>query len=86
MLCTPEIADAEFRRARLWEDELWRLSAVLQGPVPGFAHLEPKRHIPFITDLDGREDVLAKGQALAGNDILHAELLRLIKAAGRQAG
>ena len=55
MLCVPEIADAEFRRARLWEDELWRLSAVLQGPVPGFAHLEPKRHIPTIADLDGPE-------------------------------
>jgi diadenosine tetraphosphate (Ap4A) HIT family hydrolase len=55
MLCVPEIADAEFVRARLWEDELWRLSAVLRGPVPGFAHLEPKRHIPFITDLDGPE-------------------------------
>jgi diadenosine tetraphosphate (Ap4A) HIT family hydrolase len=55
MLCRPEIADAEFRRTRLWEDDLWRLSAVLQGPVPGFAHLEPKRHIPFVTDLDGAE-------------------------------
>ncbi|MGY1802280.1 HIT family protein [Blastococcus sp. SYSU D00922] len=55
MLCVPELADAEFGRARLWEDELWRLSAVLQGPVPGFAHLEPKRHIPFVTDLDGAE-------------------------------
>jgi diadenosine tetraphosphate (Ap4A) HIT family hydrolase len=57
MLCAPAIADAEFGRARLWEDDLWRLSAVLQGPVPGFAHLEPKRHIPFITDLDGPEAV-----------------------------
>ena len=57
MLCAPEVADAEFRRARLWEDELWRLSAVLRGPVPGFAHLEPKRHIPFLTDLDGPEAV-----------------------------
>jgi diadenosine tetraphosphate (Ap4A) HIT family hydrolase len=55
LLCVPELADAEFRRARLWEDELWRLSAVLQGPIPGFAHLEPKRHIPFVTDLDGPE-------------------------------
>jgi diadenosine tetraphosphate (Ap4A) HIT family hydrolase len=23
--------------------------------VPGFAHLEPKRHIPYVTDLDGAE-------------------------------
>lgn len=25
------------------------------GPVPGFAHLEPVRHIPHVTDLDGPE-------------------------------
>ena len=55
VLCVPELADAEFGRARLWEDGLWRLSAVLQGAVPGFAHLEPKRHIPNICDLDGPE-------------------------------
>ena len=57
MLCRPEIADARFGRARVWEDDLWRLSAVLQGPVPGFAHLEPKRHIRFVTELDGPEAV-----------------------------
>jgi diadenosine tetraphosphate (Ap4A) HIT family hydrolase len=57
MLCVPELADEHFTRARLWEDDLWRLSAVLQGAIAGFAHLEPKRHIPFITDLDGREAV-----------------------------
>jgi diadenosine tetraphosphate (Ap4A) HIT family hydrolase len=55
MLCRPEVADAQFSRTRVWEDHLWRLSAVLQGPVPGFAHLEPKRHIPYVTDLDGPE-------------------------------
>ena len=57
MLCRPELADDYFHRVRLWEDKLWRLSAVLQGPIPGFAHLEPRRHIPFITDLDGDEAV-----------------------------
>jgi len=55
MLCRPEIADAFFTRVRLWEDEHWRLSAVLQGAILGFAHLETRRHIPFITDLDGPE-------------------------------
>jgi hypothetical protein len=53
MLCEPQVADAYFRRVRLWEDALWRLSAVMQGPIPGFAHLEPRRHIPFISDLGG---------------------------------
>lgn len=57
MLCVPGLADAHFRRERLWEDDLWRLSAVLRGPIPGFSHLEPRRHIPFITDLDGPEAV-----------------------------
>jgi diadenosine tetraphosphate (Ap4A) HIT family hydrolase len=55
MLCVPEIADRFFDRVRIWEDELWRLSAVLRGPIPGFAHLEPRRHIPYVTDLDGPE-------------------------------
>lgn len=55
MLCRPEIADELFPRMRLWEDEHWRLSAVLQGPVLGFAHLETRRHVPFVTDLDGPE-------------------------------
>jgi diadenosine tetraphosphate (Ap4A) HIT family hydrolase len=55
MLCRPEVADAFFTRMRLWQDEHWRLSAVLQGPIAGFAHLETRRHVPFITDLDGPE-------------------------------
>ena len=55
LLCHPAAADAAFDRVRLWEDDLWRLSAVLRGPIPGFAHLEPRRHIPFVTDLDGAE-------------------------------
>jgi diadenosine tetraphosphate (Ap4A) HIT family hydrolase len=55
LLCRVDDADAFFGRRRVWEDELWRLSVVLNGPVVGFAHLEPHRHIPFITDLDGPE-------------------------------
>lgn len=57
MLCTVEEADAFFDRERVWHDELWRLSVVRRGAVAGFAHLEPHRHIPFITDLDGPEAV-----------------------------
>jgi diadenosine tetraphosphate (Ap4A) HIT family hydrolase len=65
MLCAPELADREFDRVRLWQDDLWRLSAVLRGPIPGFAHLEPRRHIPYITDLDGPE-AITFGPVLAG--------------------
>ncbi|NJC66257.1 hypothetical protein HC028_17355 [Planosporangium flavigriseum] len=48
-------ADAFFNRRRVWQNEYWRLSVVLHGAVVGLAHLEPHRHIPFITDLDGPE-------------------------------
>jgi diadenosine tetraphosphate (Ap4A) HIT family hydrolase len=55
LLCRPGDADAYFNRRRVWADEHWRLSIVLHGAVVGFTHLEPHRHIPFITDLDGPE-------------------------------
>jgi diadenosine tetraphosphate (Ap4A) HIT family hydrolase len=55
LLCRVEEADAFFGRQRVWEDDYWRISVVLHGAVPGFTHLEPHRHIPFITDLDGAE-------------------------------
>src|SRR5262249_27862653 len=37
----------------------------------------------FVSDLDGGDDMLAKGHTLAGNDPMHGELLRLIKSAAR---
>jgi diadenosine tetraphosphate (Ap4A) HIT family hydrolase len=55
LLCRPGDADAFFQRVRVWQDAHWRLSVLLRGPVAGFAHLEPHRHIPFVTDLDGPE-------------------------------
>jgi diadenosine tetraphosphate (Ap4A) HIT family hydrolase len=55
LLCRVSDADAYFGRRRVWQDEHWRLSVVLHAAVVGFAHLEPHRHIPFITDLDGPE-------------------------------
>lgn len=55
LLCRVSEADAFFPRQRVWENDIWRLSVVLQGAIAGFAHLEPRRHIPFITDLDGDE-------------------------------
>ncbi len=39
----------------------------------------------FVSDLDGGEAVLAKGQVAAGNDTMHRELLRLLKEAGKEA-
>ena len=57
LLCRPTDADREFSRVRVWRDDLWRLSVVLAGPILGFAHLEPIRHIPHVTDLDGAEAV-----------------------------
>ncbi len=55
ILCDPERASAELFRAVVWEDDLWRLSTTVSGSVPGFSYLEPKRHIPHLTDLEGSE-------------------------------
>jgi diadenosine tetraphosphate (Ap4A) HIT family hydrolase len=55
-LCRGPEGDEELLRAQVWEDDLWRLTTSVSGdPVLGFSYLEPKRHIPFITDLDGDE-------------------------------
>ena len=55
LLCDVGRADEVFDRVRVWDDGRWRLSVVRRGPVAGFAHLEPHRHIPYVTDLDGAE-------------------------------
>ena len=39
----------------VWQDELWRLTMSLEAEVLGFSYLEPKRHIPHVTDLGGEE-------------------------------
>jgi len=39
----------------------------------------------FVTDLDGGDNILAKGHVAAGNDTMHRELLRLLKEAGKEA-
>ena len=64
LLCDVAAADAAFDRIRVYDDGLWRLSVVRGGPVAGFAHLEPHRHIPYISDLDGPE-ALTFGPVLA---------------------
>jgi len=57
VLCDPVRAERELMRSTVWEDEIWRLSTTLFGAVPGFSYLEPKRHVPHITDLAGAEAV-----------------------------
>lgn len=54
-ICAEPGIDQEFERVPVWEDALWRLTISIAAEVPGFAYLEPKRHIPHITDLDGAE-------------------------------
>jgi diadenosine tetraphosphate (Ap4A) HIT family hydrolase len=81
MLCDVARADEFFDRVRAWDDGRWRLSVVLQGAVPGFAHLEPHRHLRDVTELDGPEadtfgHVLARVTAAlrdaAGADLTYA--------------
>jgi diadenosine tetraphosphate (Ap4A) HIT family hydrolase len=55
LICRGVAGDAEFQRIEVWQDSLWRLTVSLAAEVPGFAYLEPKRHIRDITELDGAE-------------------------------
>lgn len=55
IICRGRDADPELGREEVWEDDLWRLTTAIQGETFGFSYLEPKRHIPHITDLDGDE-------------------------------
>ncbi|MGA7847425.1 MAG: HIT family protein [Thermoplasmata archaeon] len=55
ILCRGASGDTELGRVQVWEDSLWRLSMATEGEVPGFSYLEPKRHVPHITDLEGEE-------------------------------
>jgi diadenosine tetraphosphate (Ap4A) HIT family hydrolase len=81
LLCRPDEADRFFRRTRVWADGRWRLSVLGHGPIVGFAHLEPVRHIPYVTDLDGPEagtfgPVLARVtsalRAVTGAELIYA--------------
>ncbi|MFZ1920804.1 MAG: inositol monophosphatase family protein, partial [Xanthobacteraceae bacterium] len=37
----------------------------------------------FVSDCDGHEAILSKGEIVAGNDTMHRELLRLLKEASK---
>jgi len=54
-MCRGAAADPELDRIQVWEDDHWRLTVALAAEVSGFAYLEPKRHIRYITELDGAE-------------------------------
>lgn len=56
-LCLGPAGDQALGRVEVWRDELWRLTTSV-GPgnvTAGFSYLEPRRHIPAVTDLDGAE-------------------------------
>jgi diadenosine tetraphosphate (Ap4A) HIT family hydrolase len=83
-ICRGDAFDTEFGRTLVWQDDVWRLSTNVQAPILGFSYLEPRRHIPFITDLDGPE-AASFGPTLAavtsllkretGADIVYALIL-----------
>lgn len=55
VLCRGADADPELMRTEVWSDELWRLTTATEAEVPGFSYLEPRRHVPYVTELDGPE-------------------------------
>lgn len=64
ILCRGAAADQELSVVQVWEDRYWRMTMSLDAEVLGFCYLEPKRHIPHITDLDG-EEAKTLGEVLA---------------------
>src|ERR687883_177622 len=65
ILCRGAEADQELGVVQVWEDSYWRMTTSLDAEVLGFSYLEPKRHIRYITDLDG-EEASTFGEVLAG--------------------
>lgn len=66
-------ADDQFKRVEVWSDERWRLTTSTYGMVKGLCYLEPKRHIGYITELDGAEAAdFGKVMALVTNAIKSA--------------
>jgi diadenosine tetraphosphate (Ap4A) HIT family hydrolase len=55
VLCDGDAAAAALNRVVVWEDALWRLSMSRRGYTTGFGYLEPKRHVAYVTDLEGEE-------------------------------
>lgn len=83
LLCRWADADREFSRVEVWADDLWRVTTSLVAPVRGFSYLEPKRHIPYVTDLDGAEAASLGGtlarvttalRAVTGADLVYVNV------------
>ncbi len=55
ILCQGTDGDKQLERDEVWSDALWRLTVARSAEVPGFAYLEPRRHIPSIAELEGEE-------------------------------
>ena len=64
VICRGTAGDAELQRIQVWEDSLWRLTVSLDAEILAFSYLEPNRHIPHITDLDG-DEARTLGEVLA---------------------
>src|SRR5690349_3191689 len=64
ILCRGAAGDQELGVVQVWEDPYWRMTTSFDAEVLGFSYLEPKRHIPYITDLDG-EEARTLGKVLA---------------------
>ena len=64
VICRGSAGDPELQRIQVWEDSLWRLTLSLDAEVLAFSYLEPKRHIPYVTDVDG-EEARTFGEVLA---------------------
>lgn len=55
VLCAGSSMDHALMVEEVWADDLWRLTTVRVGELAGYSYLSPRRHIPYITDLDGEE-------------------------------
>ncbi len=55
VICRGTEGDAELSRVEVWSDAQWRLTTAIPSEIAGFSYLEPRRHMPHITDLDGEE-------------------------------
>lgn len=49
------LADDEFKRVEVWKTDNWRLTMSKFRIAEGFCYIEPRKHIPSITDMNPEE-------------------------------